>query len=77
LTQLIEQSLQRHGYSPEGVLIRFGLAEKAVSSLIIGASSVDQIEKLKKGLEERKAIPEALIDELKSKFSPNLYQDHR
>lgn len=73
----IKAAFQKHGYSSEGVLIRFGLAQKAVSSLIIGASSVDQIEKLKKGLEESQAIPEALIDELKSKYSPNRYQDHR
>lgn len=66
-----------HGFSAEAVLIRFGLAEKAVSSLIIGASSVTQIEKISKGFEESESIPEALILELKSKFSPNLYQDHR
>lgn len=73
----VKSEIQKHGYSPEAVLIRYGLVEKAVSTLIIGASSVDQIDKLRKGFEESETIPEALIHEMKSKFSPNRYQDHR
>jgi aryl-alcohol dehydrogenase-like predicted oxidoreductase len=73
----IKKAIQGTGYSPESVLIRYGLVEEAVSSLIIGASSVDQIEKITKGYAESQSIPDALIQELKSNFSPNLYQDHR
>lgn len=73
----VKSEIQKHGYSPEAVLIRYGLVEKAVSTLIIGASSVDQIDKLRKGFEESKTIPKGLIHELKSKFTPNRYQDHR
>jgi aryl-alcohol dehydrogenase-like predicted oxidoreductase len=73
----IKKEIQSAGYAPEAVLIRFGLVEKAVSSLIIGASSVDQIEKITKGYAENKSVPESLIQDLKSKFTPNLYQDHR
>lgn len=73
----IKSEIKTLGFSPEAVLIRYGLVEKAVSSLIIGASSVDQIKKISKGYEESKAIPEALIQGLKNKFTPNLYQDHR
>lgn len=68
---------QKYGFSSEAILIRFGLVEKAVSSLIIGASSVTQIEKIISGFEESESIPETLILELKRRFTPNLYQDHR
>ena len=73
----IKAEIQSLGYSPEAVLIRFGLMEKAFGSLIIGASSEDQIAKLRKGWEESETIPTALIEDLKRKFTPNLYQDHR
>ncbi|WP_111669477.1 aldo/keto reductase [Algoriphagus litoralis] len=73
----LRKSIQSTGYAPEAVLIRFGLMEKAVSSLIIGASTAEQIEKITKGYAESKSVPERLIQDLKSKFTPNLYQDHR
>jgi aryl-alcohol dehydrogenase-like predicted oxidoreductase len=73
----ISTEIQSQGFSPESVLIRFGLVEKAVSSLVIGASSVDQVEKIRKGYAESKTIPVDLILSLKQKFTPNLYQDHR
>lgn len=65
------------GFSHEAVLIRFGLAEKAVSSLVIGASSPEQVDKLVKGFEESQTVPADLIQQLKRKFPPNLYHDHR
>lgn len=73
----IKAEIQKMGFSPEAVLIRYGLIEKAVSSLVIGASSMDQIEKLAKGYEESQAVTDELILQLKRKFSRNLYQDHR
>jgi aryl-alcohol dehydrogenase-like predicted oxidoreductase len=73
----IKAEIHNSGFSPEAVLIRFGLVEKAVSSLIIGASSLDQIGKICRGFEESETIPEDIIKELKSKFSPNRYEDHR
>lgn len=73
----IKKAILGTGYPPEAVLIRFGLVEKAVSSLIIGASSVDQIEKITKGYAESQSISEDLVLDLKSKFTPNLYHDHR
>lgn len=73
----IKTEIQSQGFSPESVLIRFGLVEKSVSSLAIGASSVDQVEKIRKGYAESKTIPVDLILNLKQKFTPNLYQDHR
>lgn len=73
----VKAEIHKYGYSPEAVLIRYGLVEKSVKSLVIGASSLDQVEKIRNGYEESEKIPEAFIHELKSKFTPNLYQDHR
>lgn len=73
----IKSEIHKQGVSPIAVLIRFGLIEKAVSSLIIGASSVDQVGKLMTGYEESQHISDELIVDLKRKFMPNLYQDHR
>ncbi|MDI1322964.1 MAG: aldo/keto reductase [Algoriphagus sp.] len=65
------------GFSQEAFLIRFGLAEQVVASLIIGGSSVDQVEKMVKGFEESLAIPLELIQTLKSEFPANQYDQHR
>ncbi len=73
----IKAEIAKFGYSPEAVLIRFGLTEKAVASLVIGASSVGQIEKLRNGLAESETIPEELIWDLKAKLPKNSYHDHR
>ncbi len=73
----IKAEILQLGYSPEAVLIRFGLIEKAVSSLVIGASSVAQVEKLRKGFEESLSIPDDLIWQLKQKFPANQYREHR
>lgn len=73
----IKAEIHKMGFSPEAVLIRYGLVEKAVASLVIGASSPEQIEKLAKGYAECQTVPDELILELKRKFPANLYQDHR
>lgn len=73
----VKAAIQEMGYTSEAVLIRFGLMEKAVGSLIVGLSSVDQVAKLQMGREQSLGIKEEEILELKRKFTPNLYQDHR
>lgn len=73
----IKAEIAASGFSPEAVLIRFGLIEKAVSSLVIGASSVAQVQKLRAGLEESESVPDDLILRLKEKLPKNQYQDHR
>ncbi|MBN7812625.1 aldo/keto reductase [Algoriphagus sp. H41] len=73
----IKAEIAASGFSPEAVLIRFGLIEKAVASLVIGASSVAQVQKLRAGLEESEAVPDDLILRLKEKLPKNQYQDHR
>lgn len=73
----IKKEIHSLGYSPEAVLIKYSLIEKAVGKMVIGASSVEQLEKNLNALEESQTIPDDLIFELKRNFTPNIYQDHR
>jgi aryl-alcohol dehydrogenase-like predicted oxidoreductase len=73
----IKSAIQEVGFSPEAVLIRFGLIEKAVSTLVVGASTPDQVAKLWAGFEESKLIPDELILELKNQLPVNHYLEHR
>lgn len=73
----IRERIKSFSYSPEAFLIRFGLADPAVASLIIGASSVRQVEKMLRGFEESLTIPIELIDSLKAEFPANHYDQHR
>ncbi|MBN7815804.1 aldo/keto reductase [Algoriphagus pacificus] len=75
--QAMKIAIQESGFSPEAFLIKFGLMESSVGALIIGASSVSQIEKMAQGYEESMQIPDQLIIDFKEKFSPNYYQQHR
>lgn len=72
----VKAAISSSGFSPEAILIRFGLIEKVVSSLVIGASSDAQIEKLRRGWEESRMVPDELIRDLKGDFPKNLYRDH-
>jgi len=65
------------GLNPEAFLIRFGLYQPSVASLIIGASSSSQIEKIIQGCEESNTVPLTWIDELKAEFSAKKYDLHR
>jgi aryl-alcohol dehydrogenase-like predicted oxidoreductase len=65
------------GLNPEAFLIRFGLSQPSVASLIIGASSSSQIEKIIQGFEESNTVPLTWIDELKAEFSAKKYDLHR
>ncbi|SIN69362.1 Predicted oxidoreductase [Algoriphagus halophilus] len=73
----MKEFIHDSGFSPEAFLIRFGLMPAAVGSLIIGASSVEQVQKMLKGYEESLSIPERIISDFKENFSPNYYQQHR
>lgn len=75
--QAMKIAIQESGFSPEAFLIKFGLMESAVGALIIGASSVSQVEKMAQGYEESMQIPDQLIIDFKEKYSPNYYQQHR
>lgn len=73
----IRDRIKSFGFSPEAFLIRFGLAQSAVASLIIGASSIRQVEKMIQGFEESQTIPIEIIERLKAEFSANQYDQHR
>jgi len=75
--KLMRERIKSFGVSPEAFLIRFGLAQPAVASLIIGASSVRQVEKINRGFEESLTIPINLIESLKAEFPANQYDQHR
>ncbi|EAZ79956.1 aldo/keto reductase [Algoriphagus machipongonensis] len=65
------------GFSPEAFLIKFGLTQSVVGSLVIGTSGVEQVGKMLKGYEESFTIPDEVIEEFKKKFRANYYQQHR
>lgn len=73
----IKSEIMHLGYSPEAVLIRFGLSQKAVSTLVLGASAADQVAKFQAGLEESRQIPEEVIQALKRILPVNHYHEHR
>jgi aryl-alcohol dehydrogenase-like predicted oxidoreductase len=73
----IRERIRESGFSAESVLIRFGLQQKAVGSLILGASSVEQIDRIVSGYEESHQVPEAVIQGLMKDFPANFYQEHR
>lgn len=73
----IRERIRESGFSPESVLIRFGLHQKAVGSLIIGASSAEHVHRMVSGYEESHQVPEELIQELLADFPANTYQEHR
>ncbi|WP_026950174.1 aldo/keto reductase [Algoriphagus mannitolivorans] len=73
----IKNEIHSSDFSPEAVLIKYSLDEKAVGMMVLGASRPEQLEKNLRALEESKSIPDDYILQLKQKFSPNKYQDHR
>jgi aryl-alcohol dehydrogenase-like predicted oxidoreductase len=64
-------------FSPEAILIRFGLAKSVVASLVIGASSVAQLEKILAGYELSQSISEAALTKFQQKFPVHHYDFHR
>jgi aryl-alcohol dehydrogenase-like predicted oxidoreductase len=64
-------------FSAEALLIRFGLAQSVVASLVIGASSVAQIEKLLAGYELSQSISEAALNHFQQNFPVHHYESHR
>ncbi|AMQ57383.1 aldo/keto reductase [Algoriphagus sanaruensis] len=74
--QGVKNWIQNLGFDPLAVLLRFGLEQSAVASLVIGASAVNQIEELARAYDLQKQVPSEVIDLLKSKYSANLYQEH-
>lgn len=65
------------GLLPEVFLIRFGLAQPAVGSLVIGASSVQQVEKMVSAYQQQGLVSDELIAEISAKLPLNRYTQHR
>lgn len=72
----IRKTIVNSGFMPEAVLIQYGLTQAAVGSLIIGASSVDQVSRLIQGWRASEQVPDSLISQLKADFPANRYTDH-
>ncbi|WP_297336329.1 aldo/keto reductase [Algoriphagus sp.] len=72
-----QKAIQDIGLRPEAVLIAFGLSQPAVASLVIGASSQEQVKRIGKGWNESKEVGEDLIQGLRRKFPTNHYHSHR
>jgi aryl-alcohol dehydrogenase-like predicted oxidoreductase len=62
---------------PEAFLIRFGLVQPAVASLVIGTSSVEQVKKLMYAYHQNEEISEDLFKKISSKIPINKYSQHR
>lgn len=73
----IRSAIAESGWMPEAVLIRYGLSQGAVGSLIVGASSATQVRQLVKGYEESQMVPVEIIRRLQVNFPANRYTDHR
>ncbi|SFB43884.1 aldo/keto reductase [Algoriphagus aquimarinus] len=73
----IRELIADSGLLPEAFLIRFGLLQPAVGSLVIGASSVEQVEKMIFAYKQHEMISDELIRELATKIPLNYYKQHR
>lgn len=73
----IREMIADSGVLPEVFLIRFGLMQPAVGSLVIGASSVQQIEKVVFAFQQNEMISEELMTEISAKMPLNRYSLHR
>ncbi|MEB2776217.1 aldo/keto reductase [Algoriphagus sp. D3-2-R+10] len=73
----IRELIADSGLLPEAFLIRFGLLQPAVGSLVIGASSVEQVEKLIFAYQQQEMISDELIREISAKIPLNRYTQHR
>lgn len=73
----VRELIADSGLLPEAFLIHFGLIQPAVGSLVIGASSVDQVEKMIFAYQQHEMISEQLMQEVTTKIPLNLYTQHR
>lgn len=73
----IQKEIENTGLDPQAVLLAFGLSQKAVASLSVGVSSLDQVHKLAKAYEASQSIPLELIETLRQKIPAFTYENHR
>jgi aryl-alcohol dehydrogenase-like predicted oxidoreductase len=75
--QNFRKQILSFGFSPEAILIRFGLSQQSVASLVIGASHSLQIEQMIRGYEESFSVSTEIIEQVKAIFPPQKYDQHR
>lgn len=73
----VRELIADSGVLPEAFLIRFGLIQPAVASLVIGASSVEQVEKMIFAYQQQEMISEELMKEVTLRLPLNRYTQHR
>lgn len=73
----IRELISDSGLLPEAFLLRFGLMQPAVVSLVIGASKEEQVEKLIFAYQQQEMISDELIREISAKIPLNRYTQHR
>lgn len=73
----IRELISDSGLLPEAFLLRFGLIQPAVVSLVIGASKEEQVEKLIFAYQQQEMISDKLIREISAKIPLNRYTQHR
>lgn len=75
--QKLRRQILSFGFSPEAVLICFGLSQPSVASLVIGVSQSLQMEQIIRGYKEHLSIPSETIDQVKAIFPAQKYDQHR
>ena len=65
------------GVLPEAFLIHFGLIQPAVGAIVIGASSVQQVEKMIFAYQQHEMISDDLMTDISAKIPLNSYSQHR
>ncbi|MFC5624997.1 aldo/keto reductase [Algoriphagus winogradskyi] len=73
----IRELIRDSGVLPEAFLIHFGLIQPAVGALVIGASSVQQVEKMIFAYQQHEMFSEQLMQTITAKIPLNQYTQHR
>lgn len=73
----VRELIADSGLLPEAFLIRFGLLQPAVGSLVIGCSSVEQVQKMMYAYQQNDVISEDLMKKISSNIPVKQYAQHR
>ncbi|MCE7053526.1 aldo/keto reductase [Algoriphagus sp. AGSA1] len=73
----IRELITESSLLPEAFLIRVGLLQPAVGSLVIGASSVEQVEKLIFAYRQQEMISDEVVKRISMNIPLNRYTQHR
>lgn len=73
----VKDMITELSFPNQATCIRFGLFPKPVGSLVIGASKVDQVEKMLSSYNLSSSISDNLIEELRQALPLSYYDNHR